>query len=525
MRPSPRKLAPVALATLSGVLYFVGFVGFDQWYLSFVCLVPLLLALDSARSWKGALALSWWMGFVTHLGGYYWIVHLLEEFAHLPTSLSFLGYLLLCVAQGGILAAFGLLAWALHRRTGVSLGWIAPVALLAVELVYPLLFPSYLANALAPVPLLVQTADLGGVLAVSGLIALVNGAVYGGIAARREGRRLRPALPATAAVVLAASLVYGAVRIGQVEEAEAAAPKLKTAIVQANVGAADKHERVFEGIARFRRMTDEAMAIPGIGLVVWPESGYNRALPGPGVDLTGEVAREVTAPMILGALRYDRGPDGKRRVWNSAAVVEPGGKVAAFYDKIALLAFGEYVPGDSLFPGIYDLLPYTAHFQRGQTLEPLPVGPYRLSANICYEDILPTLVRSLMGRPDDAGHVPHALVNLTNDSWYGPVEPRIHLALAQFRAVEHRRWLVRSTATGISAFVDAAGRIRQRSEFERAETLVADVPMVEGGPTVYGRVGDLLGYLAVLASALGLAHPRSRKARAARPGEAERAAA
>ncbi len=524
MSPTTR-LAPLALATLSGVLYFVGFVGFDQWYLAFVCLVPLLVALRSARTWRRALALSWWMGFVTHLGGYYWIVHLLREFAHLPTSLAFLGYLLLCLAQGGILACFGLLAWALGRRAGVSLGWTAPVALIGVELAFPLLFPSYLANALTPVPLLLQIADLGGVLAVSGLVALVNGGIYELVAARLEHRRLRPTLPAAAAAALVASVGYGAWQIARADEAERLAPKLKTAIVQANVGAADKHERISAGIARFKRMTDEAMAIPDLGLVVWPESGFNRALPGAGVNLTGQVAERITTPMILGALRWDRDGEGKRRVWNSAAAVAPGGEVVAFYDKIALLAFGEYIPGDSLFPGVYDLLPYTAHFQRGATLEPLPVGPYRLSANICYEDILPSLIRRLMSRPDDAGRLPHAMVNLTNDSWYGPVEPRIHLALAQLRAIEHRRWIVRSTATGISAFIDAAGRLRETSGFETAETLVADVPMIEAGPTVYGRVGDLLGWFALAASAVGLALPWLRKARETRTTEATRAAA
>jgi apolipoprotein N-acyltransferase len=512
VKPSSRSLAPFALATLSGVLYFVGFVGFDQWYLSFVCLVPLLVALGSARGWKGALALSWWMGFVTHLGGYHWIVHLLREFAHLPTSLAFLGYLLLCAAQGGILAAFGLLAWGLAKRTGASFGWTAPVALVAVELVYPLLFPSYLANALAPVPLLAQIADLGGVLLVSGLIALVNGGVYAGAVALLEKRRPGLALPATAAVALAAAVGYGAVRMRQVDEVEHAAPKLTTAIVQANVGAAEKHERIEEGIERFRRMTDEAMATPGMGLVVWPESAFNRAIPGVGTDLEWQLAGHVATPMVVGVLRWDRDAGGKRRVWNSAAAVAPGGEVTAFYDKIALLAFGEYVPGDRLFPGVYDLLPYTAHFERGASLEPLPAGPYRLSASICYEDILPRLVRQLMSRRDETGHVPAAMVNVTNDSWYGPKEPRIHLALAQFRAIEHRRWLVRSTATGISAFVDAAGRIRKRSGFETAETLVADVPMIAGGPTVYGVVGDLVGWLAVLGSALAFSPLARRRA-------------
>jgi apolipoprotein N-acyltransferase len=139
------------------------------------------------------------------------------------------------------------------------------------------------------------------------------------------------------------------------------------------------------------------------------------------------------------------------------------------------------------------------------------VGPYKLSADVCYEDILPGHIRDLM-RPDASGVLPHAMVNGTNDSWYGPAEPPIHLALALFRSVEHRRWLIRSTATGISAFVDSNGRLVNKSGFETAETLVQDVPMITGGRTVYGVIGDLLGWLALLASVVGVLQKRWRPA-------------
>jgi len=505
-----RHPVPWLLATLSGVLYFVGFVGFDQWYLSWLCLVPLLLALRGARTWKRALALSWWMGFVTHLGGYFWVVHLLQTFAHLPLPLAFVGYVLLCLGQGAILGAFGLLAWGVSRRSGLSLGVTAAPALTAVELAFPLLFPSYLANSQTWVPLVTQIADLGGVLLVSFLIALINGAIYEVVVSWRMRRGLRPALPATAAIALGATLAYGAVRIAQIEARDAAAPTLKTAIVQANVGAATKHERPGDGIRRYKRMTDEAMAIPGIGLVVWPESGFNRAVTPQVESLAGLVATEVKAPMIVGALRVELAE--RRKVWNSALALDASGAIVDAYDKIQLLAFGEYVPGDSIFPGIYDLLPYTSRFERGTNREALPVGAYRLSTDICYEDILPGFIRSLMGPIDEAGNRPHAMVNVTNDSWYGPHEPPIHLALATFRAIEHRRWLVRSTATGISAFIDSAGRLVQRSGFETEELLVADVPMITDGPTLYGRLGDWPGWLALVACAAGLARPRRREA-------------
>jgi apolipoprotein N-acyltransferase len=287
------------------------------------------------------------------------------------------------------------------------------------------------------------------------------------------------------------------VRLGQVEALDAASPKLKVAVVQANVGAASKHEHAAQGIARYRSMTDEAMRIPGVGLVVWPESGLNHSIYDMDVNLSRVVSDQgVKAPMIVGALRGEL-TGGGRRVWNTAFSLDDTGKISGHYDKIVRLVFGEYVPGDTIFPFIYDLLPYSGHFEAGQSLEPLPVGPYRVSVDICYEDILPSLLRRLMGPIDAAGNRPQALVNVTNDSWYGPSEPPIHLALAVFRAAEHRRWMVRSTATGISAFIDSAGRPVQRSQFETEQLLVQDVPMITSGPTVYGRLGDWPGYLGV----------------------------
>jgi apolipoprotein N-acyltransferase len=91
------------------------------------------------------------------------------------------------------------------------------------------------------------------------------------------------------------------------------------------------------------------------------------------------------------------------------------------------------------------------------------------------------------------------MVNITNDSWYGPyLEQQQHLALAAFRSVEHRRTLVRSTNTGISAFVDPAGRIVARTPVFEEATLTADVPKMTG-TTVYQVIGDVVGYGALLA--------------------------
>ena len=123
--------------------------------------------------------------------------------------------------------------------------------------------------------------------------------------------------------------------------------------------------------------------------------------------------------------------------------------------------------------------------------------------NICYEDIFPGQVRSLMRGGQDL-RIPDVLINLTNDSWYGKTtEPIEHLALASFRSIEHRRSLVRSTNTGISAFVDPVGRIAARSGIWTRETLVDRVAMMQGR-TVYALLGDWLGWLCGLLSLAGI---------------------
>ena len=120
---------------------------------------------------------------------------------------------------------------------------------------------------------------------------------------------------------------------------------------------------------------------------------------------------------------------------------------------------------------------------------------WRFATFICYEDILPWIVRKTM---EDRGEGrAHALVNLTNDSWYGAGhEQEQHLQLAALRTIEHRRWLLRATSTGISAFVDASGRVVTRIPADVRGVAVRDVPMLQG-TTVYERAGDWPGWTAL----------------------------
>src|SRR4051794_6679997 len=100
-----RLLRSLALPTLAGVLYFTSWIGFGIWPLAFLCFVPQVFALEDATP-RQALLRGFWFGFVAHLGGYTWIVHLLRTFAFFPWPVAFLGYLLVCATQGFLFAVF-----------------------------------------------------------------------------------------------------------------------------------------------------------------------------------------------------------------------------------------------------------------------------------------------------------------------------------------------------------------------------------------------------------------------------------
>lgn len=479
------------LAALSGALYFLGFVGFGYFPLTWICFVPVLLAIREVSP-KRALLIGAVFGAVTNGGGYYWVVHLLQEFANLALPLAVLGYALLCIYQGFLLA---LVIWFV-RRVKVDFG-IPPVASLtigfvALELVYPLLFPSFIGNSQYKFTHITQIVDLVGMPGLTALIALVNGALYEVIDARLSKRTVSHVRWIVPVVTVALSLLYGFLRLPGIDLETERAQKLTVGIVQTNLGARDKAEKKDEFIRRHQEQSIEAIAQhPEIELVIWPESAYNDWVARSAKNLKERVTKGVTRPVIFGALTFGKVGQHERQIYNSAVLTSSTGDVLGIYDKVELLAFGETLPLAETFPfypKMFGFWPFT----RGTSFKSFDVVGAKLMPNICYEDIIPSIVRKFwkLNGPVDA------LVNVTNDSWYGDThEPLIHLVLASFRSIETRRALIRSTNTGISAIVDPAGRITHRTGQWTRETLVAEVPLIlDGNSTIYLITGDLFGY-------------------------------
>ena len=445
---------------------------------------------------------GWIAGLFANGGGFYWINHLLTRFGHMPLVAAVPLYLLLIAYQA---ITFGLFAWALRRlRAGTALPvtLLAPIAMTALELVVPFLFPWYLAITQPWVRPVIQIADLTGPLGVTFLLVLANGALYELFAAWRAKQPLPLRRGAIAAGVIGLALAYGQVRIHQVEARRAAAPHIQVGVVQANIGITEKfvpglrerqlalHERLSADLER-----------RGADLIVWPESSYPYAFQRTQrADFTDarQVQRGFTTPILFGALTVG---DDSPYPFNTALMMDPGGQITATFDKNFLLVFGEYIPFYEHIRWVRDYIPEASNFARGDGVTTFPFRDWKIGPMICYEDIIPAFGRRLVEKR------PNLLVNITNDDWFGATsEPYEHLALAVYRAVEHRLDLVRAVNTRVSAYVDATGRVYrdgpavdpERNRDAKPLALLEEVAMLDAGG-LYGAVGDLFGALNLVA--------------------------
>ncbi len=500
----------LALATASGCLWLLACPPFELSWLAWVAAVPALLAIERAPSARLALLVGYWAGLVESAGGFYWLIECLQRFGGFPWIAGALVLLLFAAARALIFLLFTWLILRLRRGRIVPMTVAAPLAMVVGEWLVPQLFPSGQYISQAWHPLVIQVAELTGPLGVTALLMMVNGALYD-LATRPRAARL-PA--ACAAALMLASLAYGALRMRQIDAEAATAPILRVGLVQPNFAYGNdgnfSAEEAQQQLAALQTQT-RRLESAGAALAVWSEGSYPLTLPR---DIAGDFAADSTAmirrgidiPVIVGADTYDAKRD---EAFNSALLFDSSGRLAGLYDKSRLLAFGEYIPGLDWLPFLRKIIPaglgrFRAGAGPGVFMFDAPAGRWRLAPVICYEDIITDYLREV-GRLH-----PDLLVNLTVDSWYGArAEPWQHLALAVFASVELRVEMIRAVNSGISALIDANGRLLAQTyandpyrDPRPADGKVVEARIMRGGRTPFVDLGDWFAYASAVAVAL-----------------------
>lgn len=516
-RPLFGRTSSVALAALTGFLFYASYPGLDLWPLAFFAWIPWMLVLPGSTP-RQAMLQGFAAGLIIGVCGFYWLMNMLETFSGFPSWICAVLMVIVCAFQAG---RYSLLGWIYTRAEarGWPAGLVFTAAFSTSELVYPLLFPFFFSAAVHEVYPIVQVAELGGPILVALVVLAPSWALSRVIAhaiqLKRAGEHVGFSRPFVEvgwrrwgfgfAVPLVA-LVYGMIRIVQVDEAVHHAEKVRIGIVQANMSLIGKRENLKEGRERHIQLTKKLVKEQKVDLVVWPETSIAGAVEEAQANLhyKRNITKRLGVPTILGAILVREVDDARKYImFNSALMSDERGDIVGRYDKQFLVPFSEYIPWGDDYPILYGWSPNSSRFSPGTSYDPLPFRGHKIATFICYEDIIPYFVNQLMQKEN-----PELLVNMTNDAWFGDTsEPWEHMALAKFRAVEQRRYLVRSTNSGISGFVDPVGRlVAQTNTFEQA-AIAKDVAFLNS-TTVYRVVGDSPWWLlSILAAVMSFLRP------------------
>ena len=482
----------------SGLLLTLGFAPFSQPIAGWVGLIPLAYYGQRSRPEpQMAFLLGWFFGFSHFLTSLSWLQTVtvagwavLSAYLAVYPALWFVLWIRFAGPDPDWMTSWGNIR---HSLLGAS-AWVLTEWLRGVVL------SGFGWNSLGvsqgDLLLIAQVADLGGVLLVSWVVAFAGLTLA--LTARRfeleirGSQKWRPRWDFTAGVVVVGlTMVYGARALLRPFPEPAAT--LRYAAIQPAVPQDPwRSAQVVRVAEELRKWSELALVGRGpVDLLVWPESlagtGWREE---PDLQAAIQTARRTGARALLTGSLDVRGPE----TFNCAILFQgPEGRSPEIYDKTHLVVMGEYVPLAGAFPWLRKLVPPGGDLTAGKIpgLLTLESHGIRLAPLICFEDTVPRVVRRA------AKQMPHLLVNLTNDGWFGAsAGSRQHLENARLRAVETRLPLLRATNDGVTALINSRGVIT--AEVRDPETgairepgfLAGELDLAEPRATFYVRWGE-----------------------------------
>lgn len=538
----PKVNSTVGLASLGAVLLWAALPPVDFGPLAWVAPIPwLLLIRRNELEGRRPYRTLWMVGFSFWLAALHWL--------RLPYWATGIGWIALSFYLAFYLPLFVAIGRTAVHRLHVPSIVAAPVIWTGFELARAHLLTGFTMASLGHTQYrwidLIQISDLVGFYGVCFLVMFVAACLAAMIPV--DGRRWATkdlCLLAPIALALAAALTYGHFR-RQVAPREPAAEIL---LVQGSIDIEIKDDptkldAIHDQYDELTRQGVEACRDAhgrAPDLVVWPETMFRHSLlfydrdaqPPPGWPYSRddffrwlawqnrqtqlELAKLLgmaDSPLLLG-IDAEEYTSGRPRYYNSAAYFGRDGRLLGRYDKMHPVMYGEYLPFGYWMPWLQDHWPVRI-LTEGERPVSMPVGRLRIAPNICYETVLPHLIRRQVNDLIAAGEEPDVLVNLTNDGWFwGSSELDMHLICGVFRAIEVRKPVVIAANTGFSAWIDGDGTILARGPRQDTGTLLCSVAP-DSRSSWYLRYGDWFPGACLLATLLAAGYGlwRSRRER------------
>lgn len=433
----------------------------------------------------------WLTGVVFYALLFWWLVKLPARAMTHPWVI-FPAVLVLAAYLGLFVALFGFIVRFVRRRIGWSPLVTAPAAWAAAEWVKswgPLGCPwGSLGYALAREPAWIQAASVIGAPGLSVWIVAVSALLAGAVTARVLANRVLCVIAAVG--LLAAPVLWGSARLRDSDRH----PRLTVSLIQPNIRSDEKWDpaRQEKSVSTLSRLTlQAAQQEPRPDLIVWPETAlpfYVRLEPAK-LYRVFALVRQAGVPLLLGYPDAKLTTQGSVITHNAAGLILPNGTIAAQYEKIHLVPFGERIPFQEIFPFLGRIDLGQAEWTPGDAYTVFTLRGPAFSVLICFESIFPELARRF------AGAGAQFLVNITNDEWFGrTAAPWQHSDMAILRCAELGMGMARCANTGVSMFVDPYGRVTGETLLFREATLTGRVALSTGS-TFYAQWGDALIFL------------------------------
>ncbi|UQZ89331.1 apolipoprotein N-acyltransferase [Deltaproteobacteria bacterium Smac51] len=515
-RPKPSLLPSVILAALGGVLQTLSWPWPGLWPLCLVALVPLILAVNE-QSGKRGFFLGWVYGLSLGMCTLPWLADVMSGYGGLGPVVGWGVLFLLCAFLGLFQGFFGWIITmpaidrlsfsVLGSITWCGLDWLKNWVLTGFNW-------TPLAGPLAIFPEMAQAADLVGIYGLGFFVAMVNFFLASAWLNRRE--RSGAILPYLigALVIIGALFAYGRMQYGKWEDIALSSPARTVAVVQPSTEQMDKWDAEYRDrlFSKYEGLNEEADRLKP-WLILWPETAMPFVLDFDYAET--EWLRELSADtdsLILTGVAGLGGAWPNMDKLHNRMILLDGGDLLAYYDKMHLVPFGEYLPLDWLpflkWAFMQGLIGAAGNFSGGEArpLISVPVSgdglppQVKLGVMICFESTFPYIGRDRVREGAELLIVP------TNDGWFGRSRaPEQHLLQSSMRAIETRRPLVRAGNTGISALVYPSGRIVQASQLYDVGAFPMDAPIIKSEnliTTPFVRQGNMLA--PILAALTGL---------------------
>jgi apolipoprotein N-acyltransferase len=442
-------------------------------------------------------------GCLVNILGFNWLAATVSVFGGFPSWLGWIVFALFVVLSALQFSLFAFLYNNLPKFLGafkLALAWVC------AEFVFPRIFPWELSTPLVAIPLLSQIADIAG----SYFVTFVSLSCCYLLIAAIHSKKLNSSSLLCFTVLLSGWLAYGYLVTNNFENT--GTEKLKVALIQANVEVVQQGDIATIKLNQKRYLELSRNLKEAVDLIIWPEAVIQDWLH---ID-TQHAKNDTRIPFFANNTNFLSGAltfESQERFFNSAILVRADGSIPSPYHKRILMPFGEYMPFSQVFPWLNDINKNLALFTAGEKAEVFRLNTQAgqnasFSTLICYEDLVPRLSQEsvLAGA--------QLLINLTNDAWFGDGPAAVHHSLiSRYRAIENKRYLIRSTNTGLTEIIDPIGRSIGSIPVDSEGILIREVALMRTTTFFSDFVSTsflwIVGIVSVLVSTLNRRNLRS----------------